>query len=77
MIDPRLQDLQRRLDELVNWCQEVLQALEKNPDREERARLAAEIEAITASMKSVDAERRAIEDEFGLVPQEPRNSSGE
>jgi hypothetical protein len=66
MIDPRLQDLQRRLDELVKWCQEVTLALENNPDREERRRLAAELQAITAGMKSVDAERRALAEELSL-----------
>ena len=50
MIDPRLGELKRRLDELLSRCEATTLALQKNPDGEERAWLAAELRLITAEM---------------------------
>ena len=71
MIDPRLRELKKRLDELVARCEATTQALQKNPDREKRALLAAELRSIAAEMNSVNAERCALAEELSLVRNKP------
>ena len=66
-MDPRLQELKRRLDELVAWCEQVTLALQKNPDSEERDRLASEMRFISEEMKSINAEHCAIADDLKLT----------
>ena len=77
MIDPRLGELKRRLDELLSRCEATTLALQKNPDGEERARLAAELRSITAEMNTVNAERCALAEEPHLVRKEPSDTTSE
>jgi hypothetical protein len=66
-MDARLQDLKRRLDELIAWCEEVASALRKNPDRQERKRLAAELGFISEEMKSINGEHHVIANDLKLT----------
>jgi len=77
MINPRLGELKRRLDELLSRCEASTLALQKNPDGEERARLAAELRSITAEMNVVNAERCELAEELDLVRKEPGDTTGE
>lgn len=59
-MDPKIEKLKARLSELIAWNEEITAALQKNPDVEERRRLAAELQHIQQEMKNIKAEREAI-----------------
>ena len=64
MLHPQLQELKIRLDTLLARCEEVTAALGKNPDHDERHRLATELHAIAQELDSVNTERRALGDKL-------------
>lgn len=64
MMHPRLDGLDKWLNDLVSRCDEVTRALQNNPDRKEREKLAAELRDISAEMRAVSVDRRALAEEL-------------